>query len=148
MRYLLAALLTLLVVGGAQAQTTTTSTTTTTLPTFPAVRQGTIADGGALQIMSGQACSGSVCEAPMLHVMASATAALFTDCTGTCQVKLQCRPPGFTHDVLVGDSGSLSTAASVALLTEPCPWLVPQITTCGSGTCSIRAWIVELHGTY
>lgn len=132
----------------AQTTSTTSSTSTTTLPTFPSVIQGRDAGSGHLHIMSGQSCAGGTCEAPAVSVMASAGATLLVDCTGTCQVKLQCRPPGFAHDVLLADSTSLSTASKLVALSGPCPWVIPQITSCGSGTCKVSAWILETGGNW
>jgi len=114
---------------------------------FPDVVQPPVPAGGALQIMSGQSCT-APCEGAPFSVMASDTAALLTDCTGTCRVKLQCRAPGALHDVALADSGALTDAASLVPLTSACPWVVRQITTCTSGTCKVRAWVVQLHGTY
>lgn len=126
---------------------TTTTTTTSTLPTFPTVRQPTTITWGEHDLITGQTCpNGITCETPVFSLMASDTPVLWVDMAGTGRVKLQCRLPGFRHDIEVADSGSLTDAGKVVVLTAPCHWIVAQLSAC-SGTCKARAHVTERGGT-
>ncbi len=143
MRALPRALATLLLLAGvAAAQTTTTSTT---LPTFPTVSQPHAITWGEFDVMTGQSCAGATCETPTFSAIGP-RAVLFVDCAGTCQVKLQCRVPGFFHDVLIADSGSLTDASTVVALSAPCHTIVGQLLLC-AGTCTARAHLTQVPGT-
>ena len=151
MRPILLATVLLLCAGAAFAQTTTsappTTTTSTSLPTFPAVTQGS-GQAGIIVVMNGQGCTGSTCEGPPFHLTGKGPAIAYFDCTGSCQAKFQCRPNGFLHDVLIADSGALTDASAAVAITKPCPWIYPQITTCTSGTCKTWATVVQVQGSF
>lgn len=151
MRMILAAAILVLLASLASAQTTTSTTTTTStsLPSFPQITaQGSNPRDGIFHIMDGQSCTGSNCEAPPLSVMYSGGASLLVDVTGTATVDLICRPNDFAHDpgTVYATTGSLVDGAKQVALTTPCHRVVPRITSCTSGTCKVRAWIIETRG--